>query len=248
MSATKNNFLWKCFPVKFQTNWWNRMKSSVTSECYLLLAQSCYTGTTLRFSIACSLSINCVCVLKAQSNWMTLDVQKRYCKLGLTFVFQLWSRCLSRANFANDFLELNNDPCFVSKCVASSMKQKQNPNPHPIPPPKSPFVGDPAGLKVWYHVKSMIITYDTLAACTSPPALALLYSLPAPRGTSACAVGSSFLSRKSRCSHSTQTRESACRGSCLHTAHVSNCNISKKVSFTVRSYFLSLALFSRFGM
>lgn len=116
------------------------------------------------------------------------------------------------------------------------------------PPPKSPFVGDPAGLEVWYHVKSMIITYDTLAACISPPALALLCSPPAPRETSACAVGSSFLSRKSRCSHSTQTRGSACRGSCLHTTHVSNCNSSKKVSFTVRSYFLSLALFSRFGV
>lgn len=75
---------------------------------------------------------NCVCVLKAQSNWVTLDVQKRSCNLGLTFVFHLWSWCLSRANFANDFLELNSDPCFVSKCVASSMKQKQNPTPIPI--------------------------------------------------------------------------------------------------------------------
>lgn len=69
----------------------------------------------------------------------------------------------------------------------------------------------------------MLITYGTLAACTSPPALTLLCSLPAPRGTSACAAASSSPSHKSRCSRSTRTRESACRGWCLHTTHVSIC-------------------------
>lgn len=87
-----------------------------------------------------------------------------------------------------------------------------------------------------------MITYDTLAACTSPPAPALLYSLPAPRGTSACAAASSNPSHRSRCSRSTRTRESACRGSYLHTTHVS---IGLFAGWHP-AHLLNLALFSRF--
>ena len=61
------------------------------------------------------------------------------------------------------------------------------------------------------------ITYDTLAACTSPPVLNLPCTPPVPRGTWARAASSSAPCRTSHCSRSSQTMESACRGWCLQS-------------------------------
>lgn len=61
----------------------------------------------------------------------------------------------------------------------------------------------------------MFITHGTLVACISPPALILLYILPALRAIWAYAVVSSNLSHMLHCSHSIQTMGSASMGSYL---------------------------------